>query len=54
MIYNICCIYIQDAIGANSYFQPIRSINSGDTKAVLSSVDHLLTGEIRVGGQVSV
>ena len=49
----IIWLFVQDAIAANSYFHPIRSIDSGDTTAAFTSVDHVLSGEIRVGGQVS-
>ena len=45
--------YEQEAILAESYYKPIKSLSSGDTDAAFSTTDHVLSGEVRVGGQVS-
>ena len=45
---------VQDAIAAESYYKPIRSLNTGNTEETFATLpdDQVLSGEIRVGGQV--
>ena len=47
-------VILQDAIAAESYYKPIRSLSSGDTETIFATLpdDQVLSGEIRVGGQV--
>nr|QEO19118.1 rosy [Limnogonus franciscanus] len=44
-------ITIEDAIKAESYFEDVRIIRSGDTEEAFKTCDHILEGEVRVGGQ---
>ena len=53
-IWTTIIVILQDAITAESYYKPIRSLTSGDTKSTFATLpdDQVLSGEIRVGGQV--
>nr|XP_057906870.1 xanthine dehydrogenase/oxidase [Doryrhamphus excisus] len=44
-------ITIQEAIAARSFYQPIRTIQNGDLEAGFTQADHILEGEIHIGGQ---
>uniref|UniRef100_A0A8D0ART5 Xanthine dehydrogenase n=1 Tax=Sander lucioperca TaxID=283035 RepID=A0A8D0ART5_SANLU len=44
-------ITIQEAIAAQSFYQPIRTIESGDLEAGFKQADHILEGEMHIGGQ---
>ncbi|KAF3688302.1 Xanthine dehydrogenase/oxidase Xanthine dehydrogenase [Channa argus] len=44
-------ITIQEAIAAQSFFQPIRTIQKGDLEAGFKQADHILEGEMHIGGQ---
>uniref|UniRef100_A0A6Q2WUR0 xanthine dehydrogenase n=1 Tax=Esox lucius TaxID=8010 RepID=A0A6Q2WUR0_ESOLU len=44
-------ITIQDAITHQSFYQPIRTLQRGDTKQGFTQADHVLEGEIYMGGQ---
>lgn len=44
--------YFQDAIKANSYYdEASRSIEKGKIDEAFTEADHILEGEIRIGGQ---
>ncbi|XP_072235326.1 xanthine dehydrogenase/oxidase-like [Leuresthes tenuis] len=44
-------VTIQEAIAAQSFYQPIRTIQSGDLEAGFKQADHILEGEMHIGGQ---
>lgn len=44
-------ITIQEAIEAQSFYEPIRTLQNGDLEAGFQQSDHILEGEIHVGGQ---
>ncbi|XP_056226642.1 xanthine dehydrogenase/oxidase [Seriola aureovittata] len=44
-------VTIQDAIAAQSFYQPIRTIQNGNLEAGFKQADHILEGEIHIGGQ---
>ncbi|KAK2857221.1 hypothetical protein Q5P01_005956 [Channa striata] len=44
-------ITIQEAIAAQSFFQPIRTLQRGDLEAGFKQADHILEGEMHIGGQ---
>ncbi|XP_022619725.1 xanthine dehydrogenase/oxidase, partial [Seriola dumerili] len=44
-------VTIQEAIAAQSFYQPIRTIQNGDLEAGFKQADHILEGEIHIGGQ---
>ncbi|XP_029282570.1 xanthine dehydrogenase/oxidase isoform X2 [Cottoperca gobio] len=44
-------VTIQEAIAAQSFYQPIRTIQNGDLEAGFKQADHILEGEIHMGGQ---
>ncbi|KAM4602225.1 xanthine dehydrogenase/oxidase isoform 2-T2 [Polymixia lowei] len=44
-------VTIQDAIATQSFFQPIRTIERGDLEAGFKQADHILEGEMHIGGQ---
>ncbi|KAM3850718.1 xanthine dehydrogenase/oxidase [Diretmus argenteus] len=44
-------ITIQDAIAAQSFYEPIRTIQRGDLEAGFKQADHILEGEMHIGGQ---
>ncbi|XP_041821919.1 xanthine dehydrogenase/oxidase isoform X2 [Chelmon rostratus] len=44
-------ITIQEAIAAQSFYQPIRTIEMGDLEAGFKQADHILEGEMHIGGQ---
>ena len=47
-------LYLQQAIEANSYydsFEPLRTLQKGDTAAGYKSADHIQEGQQHVGGQ---
>uniref|UniRef100_A0A3P8SP05 Xanthine dehydrogenase n=1 Tax=Amphiprion percula TaxID=161767 RepID=A0A3P8SP05_AMPPE len=44
-------ITIQEAIAAQSFYQPIRTIRKGDLEVGFKQADHILEGEIHIGGQ---
>ncbi|KAM7375600.1 hypothetical protein PAMA_014620 [Pampus argenteus] len=44
-------VTIQEAIAAQSFYQPIRTIQRGDLKAGFKQADHILEGEMHIGGQ---
>ncbi|XP_078117513.1 xanthine dehydrogenase/oxidase-like [Sander vitreus] len=44
-------VTIQEAIAAQSFYQPIRTIKSGDLEAGFKQADHILEGEMHIGGQ---
>eukprot|EP00066_Takifugu_rubripes_P003798 XP_003966667.1 PREDICTED: xanthine dehydrogenase/oxidase [Takifugu rubripes] len=44
-------ITIQEAIAAESFYQPIRSIQNGDLEVGFKQADHIIEGEIHIGGQ---
>ncbi|XP_062236272.1 xanthine dehydrogenase/oxidase [Platichthys flesus] len=44
-------VTIQEAIAAQSFYEPIRSIQKGDLEAGFKQADHILEGEIHMGGQ---
>ncbi|KAJ7988705.1 hypothetical protein DPEC_G00312000 [Dallia pectoralis] len=44
-------ITIQDAITHQSFYQPIRTIQRGDTEQAFTQADHVLEGEMHMGGQ---
>ena len=41
----------QDAIAAKQFFPTVHTISQGDVDSALTSAEHLLEGEIAVGGQ---
>uniref|UniRef100_A0A4W6FTL7 Xanthine dehydrogenase n=1 Tax=Lates calcarifer TaxID=8187 RepID=A0A4W6FTL7_LATCA len=44
-------VTIQEAIAAQSFYQPIRTIQKGDPEAGFKQADHVLEGEMHIGGQ---
>ncbi|KAG7502396.1 xanthine dehydrogenase/oxidase [Solea senegalensis] len=44
-------VTIQEAIAAKSFYQPTRTIQKGDLEAGFKQADHILEGEIHIGGQ---
>uniref|UniRef100_A0A3Q2SQ84 Xanthine dehydrogenase n=1 Tax=Fundulus heteroclitus TaxID=8078 RepID=A0A3Q2SQ84_FUNHE len=44
-------VTIQEAIVAQSFYKPIRTIQCGDLEAGFKQADHILDGEIHIGGQ---
>ncbi|XP_028826748.1 xanthine dehydrogenase/oxidase isoform X2 [Denticeps clupeoides] len=44
-------ISIQDAIDSQSFYQPVRTMKKGDTAQGFKDSDHILEGEIHIGGQ---
>ncbi|KAK5847441.1 hypothetical protein PBY51_016565 [Eleginops maclovinus] len=44
-------VTIQEAIASQSFYQPIRSIQNGDLEAGFKQADHILEGEMHIGGQ---
>ncbi|XP_057685582.1 xanthine dehydrogenase/oxidase isoform X2 [Corythoichthys intestinalis] len=44
-------ITIQEAIAAQSFYQPIRKLQRGDPEAGFKQADHILEGEMHIGGQ---
>ncbi|XP_034034746.1 xanthine dehydrogenase/oxidase [Thalassophryne amazonica] len=44
-------ITIQEAITAQSFYQPIRTIQRGNLEAGFKEADHIIEGEIHLGGQ---
>ncbi|KAK5891015.1 hypothetical protein CgunFtcFv8_018312 [Champsocephalus gunnari] len=44
-------ITIQEAIAKQSFYQPIRTIQNGDLEAGFKQADHILEGEMHIGGQ---
>nr|QEO19121.1 rosy [Rhagovelia antilleana] len=44
-------ITIEDAIREKSFLDEIRTIKNGDCESAFKTVDHILEGEVRVGGQ---
>ncbi|XP_052532366.1 aldehyde oxidase [Tympanuchus pallidicinctus] len=42
---------IEDAIKHNSFFEPKRKLERGDVDKAFETVDHILEGEIHIGGQ---
>jgi xanthine dehydrogenase/oxidase len=45
-------LFQQDAIEANSFFEPILKIEKGDLQKGFSEADHVIEGEMRTGAQV--
>lgn len=44
-------VTIQEAIATQSFYQPIRTIQKGDLEAGFKQADHILEGEMHMGGQ---
>ncbi|XP_033824847.1 xanthine dehydrogenase/oxidase-like [Periophthalmus magnuspinnatus] len=44
-------ITIQDAIEAQSFYEPIRTLQKGDLETGFNQSDHILEGELHMGGQ---
>ncbi|XP_054650388.1 xanthine dehydrogenase/oxidase [Dunckerocampus dactyliophorus] len=44
-------ITIQEAIAAQSFYQPIRTIQKGDLEVGFKQADHILEGKMHIGGQ---
>uniref|UniRef100_A0A3Q3WQX2 Xanthine dehydrogenase/oxidase n=1 Tax=Mola mola TaxID=94237 RepID=A0A3Q3WQX2_MOLML len=44
-------VTIQEAIAAQSFYQPIRTIQKGDLEWGFKQADHILEGEMHIGGQ---
>uniref|UniRef100_UPI003AAE3139 xanthine dehydrogenase/oxidase n=1 Tax=Centroberyx gerrardi TaxID=166262 RepID=UPI003AAE3139 len=44
-------VTIQEAIAAQSFYEPIRTIQRGDLEAGFQQADHVLEGEMHIGGQ---
>ncbi|MED6259817.1 hypothetical protein ATANTOWER_000009 [Ataeniobius toweri] len=44
-------VTIQEAITTKSFYEPIRNIQSGDLETGFKQADHILEGEIHIGGQ---
>ncbi|KAM9328515.1 xanthine dehydrogenase/oxidase-like [Pholidichthys leucotaenia] len=44
-------ITIQEAIAAQSFYQPVTTLQRGDLEAGFKQADHVLEGEIHMGGQ---
>uniref|UniRef100_A0A3B3ZI89 Xanthine dehydrogenase n=1 Tax=Periophthalmus magnuspinnatus TaxID=409849 RepID=A0A3B3ZI89_9GOBI len=44
-------ITIQDAIEAQSFYEPIRTLQKGDLETGFKQSDHILEGELHMGGQ---
>ncbi|XP_077439045.1 xanthine dehydrogenase/oxidase [Vanacampus margaritifer] len=44
-------ITIQEAIAAQSFYQPIRTLQKGDLEAGFKQADHILEGDMHIGGQ---
>ncbi|XP_077580896.1 xanthine dehydrogenase/oxidase isoform X1 [Stigmatopora nigra] len=44
-------ITIQEAIAAQSFYQPIRKLQRGDLEEGFKQADHILEGEMHIGGQ---
>ncbi|XP_060788891.1 xanthine dehydrogenase/oxidase [Neoarius graeffei] len=54
MSYEECqpvIVTIQDAIANQSFYQPVRTIERGDLAQGFQESDHILQGEIHIGGQ---
>ncbi|XP_047433058.1 xanthine dehydrogenase/oxidase [Mugil cephalus] len=44
-------VTIQEAIAAQSFYHPIRTIQKGNMEAGFKQADHILEGEMHIGGQ---
>ncbi|XP_070813717.1 xanthine dehydrogenase/oxidase [Chaetodon trifascialis] len=44
-------VTIQEAIATQSFYQPIRTLEMGDLEAGFKQADHILEGEMHMGGQ---
>uniref|UniRef100_A0A3Q3N181 Xanthine dehydrogenase/oxidase n=1 Tax=Mastacembelus armatus TaxID=205130 RepID=A0A3Q3N181_9TELE len=44
-------VTIQEAIAAQAFYQPIRTIQKGDLEAGFNQAKHILEGEMHIGGQ---
>ncbi|KAM8905353.1 xanthine dehydrogenase/oxidase isoform 2-T2 [Spinachia spinachia] len=44
-------VTIQEAIAAQSFYQPIRTLQRGDLEAGFKQADHVVEGEMHIGGQ---
>ncbi|XP_042260124.1 xanthine dehydrogenase/oxidase isoform X3 [Thunnus maccoyii] len=44
-------VTIQEAIAAKSFYQPIRTLQRGDLETGFKQADHILEGEMHMGGQ---
>ncbi|KAM6945776.1 xanthine dehydrogenase/oxidase [Aplochiton taeniatus] len=44
-------VTIQDAIDKQSFYQPVRTIQRGDLELGFNQADHILEGEMHMGGQ---
>jgi len=42
---------VQEAIEANSFILPNRSVTKGDVEKGFKESDHIIEGEVRIGGQ---
>lgn len=42
---------LQDAIAANSYLMQPKTVKSGDVASALAKSDHVIEGELHIGGQ---
>lgn len=49
---HIVIFSVQQAIAANSFLTPPTTITSGDVETAFTESDHVITGEIHLGGQV--
>uniref|UniRef100_A0A673BMR0 Xanthine dehydrogenase/oxidase n=1 Tax=Sphaeramia orbicularis TaxID=375764 RepID=A0A673BMR0_9TELE len=44
-------VTIQEAIAAQSFYEPIRTLQKGDLEAGFEQADHILEGDMHMGGQ---
>ena len=42
---------LQEAIAANSFYQPDFTLKKGSVEEGFESADHIVTGELQIGGQ---
>ena len=49
--YVSTCSHTQEAIAANQYFQVVRKVQCGDVDSAMATAEHILEGQMRVGGQ---
>ena len=48
---GMCFSPVQEAIAANQFYDQVLTISDGDVEAALGEAEHVLEGEVHVGGQ---
>ena len=52
-MYKLCfhLFLLQEAIEANSFYEQVCSNTRGNVESALAAADHIVTGEVEIGGQ---